>query len=91
LILEVAVSVSAVAWTLVQILKTLVDWKLDRRIKEEQLRELIFENTKRYRDLQSPNSSLSFENSLIRDATRLGMNEQINIKEIKDVDLPQPD
>jgi len=85
LVIEIAVATAILAWTLIQILRALIDWKLDRQIKEEQLRKLILENIQQSNSLKLPDSYMEFERGLIKDIKRLGMNEQVNIKEVDDI------
>jgi hypothetical protein len=90
-VIAAAFSTAMLASTLIHILQTLADRKLDRQLKEEQLRKLIRENAQPNHPSQHLDSYIEFENSLVRDATRLGANEQVTIEEVHIIRISQQD
>jgi len=90
IITSILVGVPTFALTFIKILEKLSDWnddraikRIDRLTKEIELRRLIREETERTLLQRHPDEAIEIENSLVKDAMRLGTNEQLGIKKVE--------
>jgi hypothetical protein len=101
LIIPAAVAIAGLGWTLVKMLEKLADWKEDRVIKrlqrrsleldierkEWELRELIRENVRQKLLKRYPGEAEEIEERVVRDAVRLGTNEQLAIDKVETLEV----
>ncbi len=90
IITAVLVGIPTFALTFIKILEKIRDWnddkaikKIDRLTKEIELHRLIQEETERAQLQRNPDEAIEIKNSLVKDAIRLGSNEQLYIKKVE--------
>jgi hypothetical protein len=86
------------AWTFFKILEKVADWnedraikRIDRQIKEIELHRLIREETEITLMQRHPDESEEIKNSLVKDVIRVDANEQLGIKRVEILPMPDDD
>ena len=94
----ILVGVPTFALTFIKILEKIADWnedraikRIDRQTKEIELHRLIQEETEITLMQRHPAESEELKNSLVKDAIRLSANEQLSIKRIEFLPMPDDD
>jgi hypothetical protein len=103
LIIPATIAVAGLGWTLVQIIEKLADWKEDRAIKrlqrqnleldaeckKRELQQLISENIRPKLLQKYRGDAEAIEERVVRDAIRLGTNEQVAVDKVETVETAE--